>query len=72
MSWIYGTRSKINFGEARGANGGMQVKQKFPWVSFKTERPFMAGALITLGLVIWMHRVAYRSCKSSNVSPIHK
>lgn len=39
------------------------LRARYPRVSFKTERPFIAGALITYGVVTWLHHSVYSKCK---------
>lgn len=34
---------------------------RFPRVSFRTERPFMYGALATFGLITWLHHSVYKN-----------
>lgn len=38
---------------------------RFPRVSFKTERPFIIGTVVTFGLITWLHNKLYRNGKKS-------
>lgn len=40
-----------------------------PKVSFRTERPFLFAAVITLGLVVYLHHSAYKDIKPSDPDP---
>lgn len=37
---------------------------RFPRVSFKTERPFIIGTVVTFGLITWLHNKIYQDGKT--------